>query len=105
VINRNKSLTKAYNKRAKQLTKTFTADKAAGLLLFVEHLRFMRDNLIIGPESPEAVEQIATLVATVAEFEAYNSSDNQEQKTFHLNNFCELVKLNIGEWLVQNDSI
>jgi hypothetical protein len=105
VINRNKLLTKAYNKRAKRLTKLFTADTTAGLLLFVEHLRFMRDNLILGPGSPEAVEQAATLVAAVAEFDAYNSSNDQEQKTFHLNNFCELVKLNIGEWLVQNDSI
>ena len=105
MININKSLTKAYDKRAKQLTKNFTADKTAGMLLFVEHLRYLRDTLIIGSESPEAVERAATLVAAVAEFEAYSSNENQEQKTFHLNNFCELVKLNIGEWLVQNDSI
>ena len=101
----NKSLAKAYNKRAKQLTKNFTVDKNAGLQLFVEHLRYLRDTLIIGPESPEAVEQAATLVAAVAEFDTYNSSEEQAQKTFHLNNFCELVKLNIGEWLGYNDSI
>jgi hypothetical protein len=40
-----------------------------------------------------------------AEFDAYKNNTEQEKKDFHWNNFCELVKLNTGEWLIPNDTI
>jgi hypothetical protein len=46
--------------------------------------------------------KLATIITTVAEYEASLTTD---QKVFHWNNFCELVKQNMEEWLELNDSV
>ena len=49
--------------------------------------------------------KITTLTTAIAEFDAYKASQNSAKKVFHWNNFCELIKLNMEEWLKVNDSI
>ena len=71
---------------------------ASGLLLFVEHLKYLRDIYII---TQQPVDLIATLNAAIDEFDAYQKT----QKEFHWNNFCEFVKSNMKEWLITNDSV
>lgn len=91
-------LNKAYNKRFKHLNKNLLTDNDMGLLIFVEHLKYLRDTYLIMHDSPD---EIISLTAAIEEFEAYR----QSQKEFHWNNFWEFVKLNLKEWLVANDSI
>jgi hypothetical protein len=93
-------LNKAFTKRLKQLNKdilNITANNA-GLPVFVEGLKYIRDTYIITQKSTDA---IATLNAAIEEFEAYTKTGEE----FHWNNFCEFVKLNMKEWLAANDSI
>ena len=107
-MNKNiKQLNKAYCKRFKQLNKNMVLTKDAnlmllasdaGLITFVEHLRYLRDLYIV---TQQTTDSIATLNAAVEEFEAYADS----KKEFHWNNFCEFVRLNMKEWLAVNDSI
>lgn len=107
-MNKNiKQLNKAYDKRFKQLNKNMlitensglmTLVGDAGLIVFVEHLRYLRDIYIIMQQS---VDSVATLNAALEEFEAYAES----KKEFHWNNFCEFVRLNMREWLATNDSV
>ena len=105
--NKIKQLNKAYAKRFKQLTdNTLAAEKSGitilhsdiGLIVFVEHLKYLRDIYIITRSS---MEIIVTLNAAIEEFEAFKSN----QKDFHWNNFCEIVKLNMKEWLAVNDPV
>ena len=93
-----KLLNKAYTKRFKQLNKNILASEDAGLTVFVEHLRYLRDAYILtlGP-----VDSIATLNAAIEEFEAYQKT----KKDFHWNNFCEFLKHNMKEWLAVDDSV
>ena len=106
-----KQLTNAYTKRVKQLNKNFTKTPDTGLLIFVEQLRYLRDTIIIkcsGEQEElenDPSEAATSLVVAIAEFDAYRSSTEKEQKEFHWNNFCEFVKLNMEEWLVINDTI
>lgn len=102
-----KQLNKAYAKRFKQLNKNMlitnnsglmTLVVDAGLVTFVEHLRYLRDIYIITQRSTDS---IATLNAAIEEFEAHA----ENKKEFHWNNFCEFVRLNMREWLATNDSI
>jgi hypothetical protein len=93
-----KQLNKAYIKRFKQLNKNILYASDSGLILFVEHLKYLRDTNIVGQNSAEAIVSLNT---AIEEFEAYRKS----QKDFHWDNFCELVKLNVKEWLIANDSI
>lgn len=111
---RNKELsqiTKAYEKRLKQLNKNFSSDNSAGLSIFAEHLKYIRDYLLVKTtaervEPDEATSnKVASLIVATAEFDAYKNNTEQEKKDFHWNNFCELVKLNMGEWLIPNDTI
>lgn len=92
-----KQLNKAYIKRFKQLNKDLPSVNNSGLLIFIEHLKYLRDRNIIMNNSKEA----ASLKAAIEEFEAYRSN----KKDFHWNNFCEFTKLNMGEWLAANDSV
>ena len=91
-------LNNAYTKRFKQLNKNILASEYSGLLVFVEHLRYLRDAYILAQGS---VDTIATLNAAIEEFEAFKRTN----KDFHWNNFCEFIKLNMKEWLAVNDSI
>jgi hypothetical protein len=104
-------ITNAYEKRLKQLNKNFYRDNSAGLNLFAEHLKYIRDYLLV-KTTVEKVEpdectsnKVASLIIATAEFDAYKNTIEQDKKDFHWNNFCELVKLNMGEWLIPNDTI
>ena len=102
-----KQLNKAYRRSFNTLNKSLCHSKSAGLDIFVEHLRYLRDLMILSIEDDlEKVNKtntkLITITTAVAEYEA---SLNTEQKAFHRNNFCELVKQNMEEWLELNDSI
>ena len=58
----------------------------------------MRDTYIITQKS---IDSIISINTAIEEFEAYKKT----QKDFHWKNFCELVKLNMKEWLEANDSV
>lgn len=95
-------LNKAYTKRFKQLNKKLIDAPEAGLLLFIEHLRYLRDCQIInGSKKPSVKSKVSSLNVAITEFEMYQES----KKEFHWRNFCEFVKLNMGEWLKLNDSV
>lgn len=100
-------LKKAYNKTLAHLQKSFFKDNSAGLLLFAEYLRYLRDCTILTATEAEPDLKIytATIIAAVAEFDAYRHSTDHQQKSFHWNNFCELVKQNMEDWLIINDSV
>ena len=80
-------------------------------IIFAEHLKYLRDYLLV-KTTVERVEpdetassKVASLIMATAEFDAYKNNIDHEKKTFHWNNFCELLKLNMGEWLIPNDTI
>jgi hypothetical protein len=107
-----KQLNKAYEKSFKRLRKSFFVNKSVGLVLFAEYLKYLRDSdLLTAYEnceecSAESKLRSATITAAVAEFEAYQQNKNdQKQSKFHWNNFCEIVKLNMEDWLNTHDSI
>lgn len=94
-----KQLNDAYAKRLKQLNKDIVSVASdAGLPIFVECLKYMRDTYVI---TQKPADVIATINAAIDEFDAFIKTN----KEFHWNNFCEFVKLNMKEWLVANDSI
>lgn len=103
-----KQLGKAYIKVFKHLQKGIFTDKKSGLLLFVEYLKYLRDFSIL-TNSAEATDDekmcIATIITAISEFEAYTQTENAKQRVFHWNNFCELLKQNMEDWLKINDSI
>lgn len=97
-MNEVKQLNRAYTKRFKQLNKSILTAEDSGLIVFVEHLKYLRDIYII---TLQPTEVIATLNAAIEEFEAYRTTN----KDFHWNNFCEFLKQNMKEWLAVNDSV
>jgi hypothetical protein len=102
-----KQLNKAYKRSFNTLNKSLFQSKSAGLAIFIEHLRYLRDSMILaaGDDLEKANEtnmKLATIITAVAEYEASTSAD---QKVFHWNNFCELVKQNMEDWLELNDSV
>jgi hypothetical protein len=99
----NKQLNKAYAKRFEILNKDFFTDTKTGLVLFVEYLKYLRDVAIISIADDK--NNIALLNATVAEFYALAASSEEASKDFHWNNFWELIRLYMKEWLELNDSI
>ena len=101
-MNTKTQLRKAYTGRLNSLNKNFFKDPNSGLAIFVEHLKFKRDNLILQTSNESA---LATLATAIAEFEAYQTSEDVTQKGFHWNNFCDFVKLNMEEWQTLNDSV
>lgn len=104
-------ITNAYSKRFKLLNKTLHKNLGTGILLFVEHLKYLRDALLIkaagvADNEDDAISTIvSSLIIAVAEFEAYQNSKEPGKKDFHWANFCELVKLNMREWLTTNDTV
>ena len=97
-MNEVKLLNNAYTKRFKQRNKDILSSEDSGLLVFVEHLKYLRDAYILTQKSVDAV---VTLTAAIEEFDAYRST----KKDFHWNNFCEFLKQNMKEWLAINDSV
>lgn len=103
----NQQLINAYKKSFKQLNKVLFQTKAAGINLFVEHLKFLRDSLILNTQEDLSVPsptntRITTLSTAIAEFEAIAVGD---KKDFHWDNFCMLMNQNMGDWLELHDSI
>jgi hypothetical protein len=96
-MNEIKQLDRAYLKRFKQLNKNILESEDSGLLIFVEHLKYLRDIYIL----LQPTEATVTLNAAIGEFEAYKNT----KKDFHWNNFCEFLKQNMKEWLAINDSV
>lgn len=103
-----KQLEKAYLAAINNRQKSFFSDKSCGFSLFVEYLRYLRDYSILTKydATDEATKvMIATVTAAVAEFDAYINESDVTHKKFHWNNFCELLKQNMEDWLKLNDSI
>lgn len=105
-----KQLNIAYSKSLKKLNKNFFQDNGIGLTLFIEYLTYLRDCLVINTakdlnEQSLYKTKIATITTALAEFEAYKVGLEEDRKNFHWNNFWELVKLNMEEWLRPNDSV
>lgn len=98
-----KKLNKAYYKRLKTLNKDFFKVNSTGLELFGMYLSYLRDKLIIESATDNAAK-IATIITAIAEFTAYERTTDA-QKAFHWNNFCEILKYNMEEWLEFNDSV
>lgn len=101
-MNTKAQLRKAYTRRLNSLNKNFFKDPDSGLNIFVEHLKFKRDNLLLQANNDST---LASLTTAIAEFEAYKTSEEIKQKDFHWNNFCDFVKLNREEWQTLNDSV
>lgn len=97
-MNKVKQLDKAYTKRFRQLNKSILVAEDSGLIVFIEHLKYLRDAYILTLQSTDT---IATLNAAIEEFEAFRKT----KKDFHWNNFCEFLKQNMKEWLAVNDSV
>ena len=100
----NNQLNKAYEKRLKTLNKDFFNNTKAGLYLYVEYLKYLRDSFILESYDQNKLKIVA-INAAVAEFCAWDESSVEEVSRFHWNNFCELMRLNMEEWLASNDSI
>jgi hypothetical protein len=102
-------LNQAYTKSFKILSKNFFGNKEVGLTFFVDYLKYLRDCIIINTEDLDENEliktKIATLVTAIAEYDTYKACQDTEKRAFHWNNFCELVKLNMEEWLEPDDSV
>ena len=96
-----KQLAKAYNKKAKLLTKNFSTDTTTGLTIFIEQLKYIRDLLILTYKAPEEIptdlfeefsenklddvadttgEETAVLITAIAEFEAYLQEKDRDKK-------------------------
>lgn len=102
-----KQLNKAYEISFARLQKSIFTDKKNGLILFTEYLKYLRDSIVLQEpyeESEDAKLKLATVITAIAEFEAYTQATGQ-QKTFHWNNFCELIKQNMEDWLEINDTV
>lgn len=97
----------AYKKKTKKLSSELNKD--TGMSLFVNHLKYMRDSVVIKPqidlEREPVKTTLATLMAAIAEFEASKRAADIQQKNFHWNTFCDFVKFNMEEWLILYDSI
>ena len=106
-------LNRAYTKPLKSLQKDFFVKNTTGLLLFVEYLKYLRDSLILKTsKNINDIEKlkikVSTIIAAITEFEAYLKSKDikdEQQKKLHWNNFCELIKQNMEEWLKTDDPI
>ena len=97
-----KQLNKAYNNRFNFIQKSIFVNKDAGLILFVEYLKYLRDSIVLNEydtESENSKVKIASIIVAISEFEAYQQVQDSKQKTFHWNSFCELFKQNMEDWL------
>lgn len=105
-----KQLERAYTKKFKKLGKDFFSNKKTGLIFFVEYLRYLRDFIVISlganlNKQDMLQLKIATLNAAIAEYDEYEICQDEAKRSFHWNNYCELVKLNMEGWLDLIDSI
>ena len=103
-----KQLSKAYNNRFNFLQNSIFINKEAGLILFVEYLKYLRDSILLceySSESKYSIVKLASINMAIAEFEAYTQTLDKQQKTFHWNNFCELFRQNMEDWLKIDDSV
>lgn len=103
-----KQLNKAYTKSFKRIQKRFFTDRTTGLSLFIEYLRYLRDFIVLDEYSKDLEDgslNATIIIAAITEYEAYELNKGQQQKQFHWNNFCELVKQNMEDWLKINDSV
>ncbi len=103
-------LSKAYSKRLKQLNKSFFTKPDTGIDIFVEYLRYLRDLHVVTTahdiySDEQAKLCVATIVAAIAEFDAWKTCTESDKKTFHWNNFMELTKQNFTDWITLNDSV
>ncbi len=101
-------LNNAYSKRLTFLQKSIFINKDAGLTLFVEYLKYLRDLIVLNDYNKEAEDskiKMAAIITAIAEFEAYKQTKDDQQKTFHWSNFCELLKQNMEDWLKIDDSV
>ena len=64
-MNEVKLLNKAYTKRFKRLNKNILASEESGLLVFVEHLKYLRDAYIL---TMQPTGPTTTLIAAIEEF-------------------------------------
>ena len=106
--NKKAKLDKAYKHRLKTLAADAEKSKI-GLMFFVEHLKYLRDCVILNNlhdiEREPVKTSLATIATALAEFDAYQQATDKNQKVFHWNNFCDFIKLNMEEWLILNDSV
>ena len=103
-----KQLNKAYNDRFNLLQKSVFINKEAGLILFTEYLKYLRDLIVLNEyrkDLEDSKVKMASIIAAIAEFDAYNQTQDNQRKTFHWNNFCELFKQNMEDWLKIDDSV
>lgn len=103
-----KQLNKAYEISFDRLQKSIFTDKKNGFVLFTEYLKYLRDSIVLQEqyeESDNAKLKLATIITAIAEFDAYKQTQDTKQKTFHWNNFCELLKQNMEDWLKIDDSV
>jgi hypothetical protein len=102
-------LENAYTKKLKKLVKNGFNYKYLGPSILNEQLKYTRDFLILNNlnslEQEPIKTNIATLATAIAEFEAFQTAQEPEQKAFHWQSFCDFVKLNMEEWTLLNDSI
>jgi hypothetical protein len=108
MINKNcqKRINRYYYKKTKLLNKDFFKNQKVCLRLFVEHLKYIKTSMLLSRDNDKHVTSaISAITAAIAEFEAYEECTDRTKQIFHWNNFCELVKLNMGEWLTFNDSV
>lgn len=104
-------LVRAYAKKFKALDKSFFQDQEIGLAIFIEYLKYIHDslatNLALGAldNYDQTKAKTASITIALAEFDAYKACQDETKKNFHWNNFWELVKLNMEEWITSNDSI
>lgn len=107
--NRNKQLEKIYRKKFSTLYKTFYQDTTVGLKLFIEYLRYLSKLITCDINDEDSIQKtlakLSIITITIAEYEAYEKETNEKQKLFHWNNFCEMLKQNMGEWLIVNDTV
>ena len=102
-----KQLNRAYKQSFNTLNKSLFQTKSAGLNIFIEHLRYLRDSMILSVDGDlekitNTNTELATIITAIAEYEVCTGTD---QKAFHWNNFWEIVKQNMEDWLKLNDSV
>ena len=103
-----KQLNKAYTKAFKRLQKDFFINRNSGLLFFTEYLKYLRDIIILTARKNNQEKtniKVATITAAAAELDAYCKSEKTDQKAFHFDNFCELIKHNMEDWLIIDDTV
>lgn len=97
-----KKLNKAYKKNFKRKYNEIFYNLDAGLQCFVLYITYLRDHMLL-TSAPE--DSLTSCTTAIAEFNAFVNAANDEKRLFHWNNFFELVKQNMEEWLIPNDSI